>query len=360
MTRTLTLLCLLWSAAAVASPAPQSTPGTSPVAGAGSNSCATCHATLSEPRLSSPVAAHAGDVHAGHGLSCADCHGGNPAVAEPRASMSAAAGFKGKLAGQAQVAACARCHGDAAFMKRFAPSIPVDQAAKYATSGHGRRLASGDLGVATCASCHGAHGITRVTDPKSRVAPGHIAATCGSCHAVFASLLEKSPHQPVFDKACVDCHGNHAIGPADALLGTGDGALCGTCHSGNDDPGFRAAGEMRQGVDRLTARIAAAGGVLEKARHAGMGIERDELALNQARDQLMLARTEVHAFDPVRVKATLATGEKAADQAEAGGRKALDELRFRRRGLAVTLVLILGVVGVLTLKIRQLDRRRAA
>ncbi len=356
MIRVLTLLVVLWASVSGAQPAPKSS---APGAPGGVNSCATCHATLGDARLSAPVAAHAGDVHAAQGLSCADCHGGNPAVMDKAASMSSAAGFKGKLGGQAQVQACARCHGDPAFMKRFAPAMPVDQAAKYATSGHGRRLASGDLGVATCASCHGAHGITRVADPKGRVAPAHIAATCGSCHAMFAALLEKSPHQPVFEKACVDCHGHHAIAPADTLLGTGDGALCGTCHSGNDDPGFRAAGEMRHELDHLTARVAAAGTVLERARHAGMGVERDEPALARARDQLILARTEVHGFDPVKVKATVTIGEKAADEAEAGGLKALDELRFRRQGLAATLLLILGVVVVLTLKIRQIDRRRA-
>jgi hypothetical protein len=43
---------------------------------------------------------------------------------------------------------------------------------------------------------------------------------------------------------------------------------------------------------------------------------------------------------------------------ERAGEDALDELRFRRRGLAVSLGAILLFVVALALKIRQIDRRR--
>jgi hypothetical protein len=36
--------------------------------------------------------------------------------------------------------------------------------------------------------------------------------------------------------------------------------------------------------------------------------------------------------------------------------RALDDLRFRRRGLAVSVVVIVALIGGLVLKIRQLER----
>jgi hypothetical protein len=89
-----------------------------------------------------------------------------------------------------------------------------------------------------------------------------------------------------------------------------------------------------------------------------MDVGTPEMALGKARDQLMLARTEIHAFNPAKVDGVAADGDKAAAEAEAGGYTALEEWSFRQRGLAASLALILAVVAALTLKIRQIDRRR--
>lgn len=410
-------------AASVSAQAPA--PAAAPAAG-GRNECATCHAAERDARMSAPAAAHAGDVHTQRGIGCVACHGGDATATDKDRAMSAAAGFKGRLVGQAQVQACARCHSDATYMRTFSPKQRVDQAVEYATSAHGRRLADGDTRVATCASCHGAHGVRAVSDAKSPVYATNVAATCGSCHtdaarmtradgtkhpvtavadygtsvhfdaltkrrdlsaptcndchgnhgaappgvdavsnvcgtchAVFAARFESSPHKPVFEKACVDCHGNHAVTrPANTLLGTGEGALCVTCHSEKDDPGFRGAAAMRASIDRLSGHIAKASSVVERARNVGMDVGNPEMALGKARDQLMLARTEIHAFNPAKVDGVAADGDKAAAEAEAGGYTALEEWSFRQRGLAASLALILAVVAALTLKIRQIDRRR--
>jgi predicted CXXCH cytochrome family protein len=148
---------------------------------------------------------------------------------------------------------CARCHADGAFMRRYNPRQRVDQAAEYATSVHGQRLAQGDEKVATCASCHAAHGIRRVSDAKSPVFRTNVAGTCAGCHAdprhmagytgaggaplstsQFADY-QKSVHYRALAKAndltaatCNDCHGNHGAAPP------GVGAIvnvCGTCHA---------------------------------------------------------------------------------------------------------------------------------
>ncbi len=167
--------------------------------------------------------------------------------------MSPAKGYKGVPRGAAIIAVCARCHSDATLMNKYAPRERVDQAAEYATSVHGQRLAAGDTNVATCTSCHGAHGIHAVKDARSPVFRTNVAATCGRCHADAARMkgytmaggtplpttqladYEQSVHYQAMMKhndlsapTCNDCHGNHGATPP----GVGAVAnVCGTCHA---------------------------------------------------------------------------------------------------------------------------------
>ena len=223
-------------------------------AGVATNTCLTCHATQQDARLSTPSARFSQqDVHRERGFACVDCHGGNPTATQTPQAHDTGRGFKGKPAGQAVIATCARCHSDSELMRRFAPKQRVDQAAEYATSVHGKRLAAGDTKVATCATCHGAHGIRLVSDAKSPVFPTNVAATCASCHADAARMgsyklpdgtplpthqladYQKSVHYAALTKGndlsaptCNDCHGNHGAVPP----GVGSIAnVCGTCHA---------------------------------------------------------------------------------------------------------------------------------
>ena len=68
----------------------------------------------------------------------------------------------------------------------------------------------------------------------------------------------------------------------------------------------------------------------------------------------------MHAFTIDAVKKETEPGLGISDRAYARGVRALDELRFRRRGLWVSLVIILAVIAGLVLKIRQVDRKQAA
>src|SRR5204862_356115 len=102
------------------------------VAAQPANSCVSCHATLADGRLSAPPAAFAQqDVHRESGFSCIDCHGGNRTAADKLVAHDAGRGFKGKPAGQAVIATCARCHGDAELMRKYAPRQRIDQATEY-------------------------------------------------------------------------------------------------------------------------------------------------------------------------------------------------------------------------------------
>jgi predicted CXXCH cytochrome family protein len=403
-------------------------PGSAQTAAA--NACLTCHATLSEARLSTPaVLFSAPDIHRERGFACADCHGGDPAAADKARSHDAAHGFRGKPSGQAVIATCARCHSDTELIRRFAPRQRVDQAAEYATSVHGRLLAAGDTKVATCVSCHGAHGIRLVQDAKSPVFPTNVAPTCaachadarhmagykladgsplptnqladyqksvhyaaltkgndlsaptcngchgnhgatppgvgavanvcGTCHAVFAQKFQTSVHAPIFDKGCVECHGNHAVlQPSDEMLGSKGHAICATCHSGGDDKGAIGADAMRGSIDRLKSGIDSSDVLIARVRNAGMEVSSEELALGDARSKLTLARTEMHASKPADVDGVVKEGLKILTGVDQGGQKAVAELKFRRGGLAVSLGAILLVVIALGLKVRQIDRRR--
>jgi len=65
---------------------------TTPVAVA--DSCIDCHSLLPEP-LGTPAEGFERDVHKAAGLSCADCHGGDPKI-DGEDAMAPAAGFVGK------------------------------------------------------------------------------------------------------------------------------------------------------------------------------------------------------------------------------------------------------------------------
>jgi predicted CXXCH cytochrome family protein len=413
---------LLGAAAATRAGAAQEAGGTP------RNECVACHATLSEPRHAAPVAAFREDVHQQRGFACVDCHGGDPTAADAARAKAPATGFRGAPRGAAQIATCARCHSDAALMRRFVPRQRVDQAAEYAASVHGQRLAAGDMKVATCTSCHGAHGIRVATDARSPVFPTNVAATCaachadashmvgytrpdgsplpttqradyeksvhfaalttgndlsaptcndchgnhgaappgvdavsnvcGTCHAVFADRFAASKHAPVFEKACIECHDNHAVAePSDEMLGTASGTLCVACHTDAEDPGFTGAAAMRASVDALKGDVERASALIERVRTSGMEVGNQELALGEARNRLVLARTEVHAFDPATLAPIVAEGRTMIAGVERAGQDALAELQFRRRGLAVSLGAILLVVLALAVKMRQLDRR---
>ncbi len=114
---------------------------------------------------------------------------------------------------------------------------------------------------------------------------------------------------------------------------------------------------MRASIDEFRAALDANQRLVDRAGNAGMDMSDAQLALGTARDQLTLARAEVHTFDPAIVEAVVGEGLTQLTTVEASGRAAMEELRFRRRGLVVSLAFILLLVLALALKVRDLDRR---
>jgi hypothetical protein len=388
------------------------------------DNCAACHLETGDDRLAAPVREFDGDIHKAKGFGCVACHGGDTEATGMEA-MDPRKGYIGKPSGQQIVQVCGRCHADAGFMRRYNPSLRVDQVAEYSTSVHGRRLRElGDPKVATCGSCHPAHSIRPPSDPKSSVHPLRVADTCGrchgdatymtghkvptdqlekyktsvhwqamvakgdlsaptcndchgnhgasppgvqwvgnvcgQCHAVQADLFRKSVHVKAFAEmgtpGCATCHENHGIQAAgDHMLGLGDKAVCLTCHAA-DDPGGKRAVEMRALIDSLAGEERKAHDILLQAERAGMEVSQAQFDLSGAKDALIKARAAVHAFRLDAVQRETDPGMAISARAYARGVKALQDLQFRRKGLAVSVVIILALIGGLVVKIRQLER----
>jgi Cytochrome c3 len=207
--------------------------------------CLECHGALDPPLRVTPEQ-FAKDIHSQKGLSCADCHGGDPTQEYPDKAMSRSAGFRGKIE-RAQIPEfCARCHADASYMRRYNPSLRTDQLSQYRTSVHGKRLAKGDAKVAVCTDCHSVHDIQPASDARSPVHPLNVAQTCARCHAdpdymkgysiptdQFAGYSASVHHDALVVRGdlsaptCTTCHGNHGAAPPGVESVE---FVCSTCH----------------------------------------------------------------------------------------------------------------------------------
>lgn len=208
------------------------------------NTCLDCHGAL-DPPLQVTEQQFSSDIHSQQGLTCASCHGGDPTKADLDA-MSKAAGFRGKIERKNIPELCGHCHSDAAFMRKYNPSLRTDQLSQYKTSVHGRLFAKGDTKVAVCIDCHGVHGLRPASDTRSKVHPLNIAQTCSRCHAdatymkgysiptdQFAKYNASVHHDALVVRGdlsaptCTTCHGNHGAAPpgVDTVQN-----VCSKCH----------------------------------------------------------------------------------------------------------------------------------
>jgi hypothetical protein len=408
------LLLVVWVCSQSANAQPQS------------ETCAVCHLAMGVEKLTKPAELYKADIHAAKGFGCVACHGGDGTIGGME-SMDRKKGYIGKPTHTQVIEVCGRCHSDANFMRRYNPSLRVDQVSEYYTSVHGRRLREQkDEKVATCSSCHKPHSIRPASDARSTVYPTRVAETCGACHAnkehmaqykiptdqvekykksvhwkmmtskgdlsaptcndchgnhgaappgvssvvnvcgqchpVNAELFNKSPHSKIFVQmgipGCASCHSNHQIvETSDAMLSTGDKSACATCHSPTSS-GATLAASMLVSIDRLKNDYEKAHTLLGNAEDAGMEVSQPLFELNDAKTALIKARAAIHGFDQALLDKEVAPGLKVAEKAHARGVRALDELQFRRKGLAISALIIFALVVGLILKIRQMERRR--
>jgi hypothetical protein len=246
---------------------------------------------------------------------------------------------------------CGGCHANAEYMAQY--KIPTDQVAKYKKSVHYQLMtAKGDLSAPTCNDCHGNHGAA----PPGISWVGNV---CGQCHPVNTELFNKSRHAQVFVQmgtpGCATCHSNHEIlTTSDTMLGIGGKAICSTCHTPNDNGG-KTALAMRESVDKLRTDYEGAYAILTNAEHAGMEVSQPLFELNEAKTALIKARASIHGFNLDGVKAQVKPGLEISEKARTRGLRALDELQFRRKGLAVSVLIIIALIVGLVIKIRRLE-----
>lgn len=274
---------------------------------------------------------------------CEDCHAphGIRSASDPNSAVH-----------PIRVAAtCGRCHDDPDRMSPY--GIATDQREKYERSVHHAAMVDGgDLSAPTCNDCHGNHGAA----PPGLSWVGNV---CGHCHATIAEQYESSRHSQTFTSlgmpGCATCHRNHEIlAAADSLLGLDDGAICANCHA-EGDPGGTAAIAMRSELDSLIAGIELATDILDEAEQAGMEVSEAQADLSTAHSALVMGRTVVHSFSPEAVSEAVAPGLEVASAGYLRGIEALDDLRIRRIGLVISVVIILAFVLGLALKIRQIE-----
>lgn len=248
-------------------------------------------------------------------------------------------------------ATCGHCHADAEYMREF--GIKTNQYEQYVESVHGKALLEKNdvRGAPACNDCHGNHGAA----PPSVAAITHI---CGACHSYNAELFLGSPLAPAFRERsladCVACHGKHEIThTSDSWLEDEPGGACRKCHETGDE-GSELALYFADSMESVHQSFDEIDGLLTEAETKGMDITEAEDYVEAARQGLMQARTLIHAFSkPVMEDKLIEISENQAKALEAGY-EALRGIQERRRGLAISTMLLLLLTIVVAIKIRML------
>jgi hypothetical protein len=131
--------------------------------------CIQCHGAL-QGKLGAPVELWRKSIHAGNGIACNNCHGGDPKDAA--SAMSPARGFLGAPGETAIPPFCGRCH----------PGVLKD----YLQSAHGRALGKGGP---TCVTCHGNHLVVKASLEIIN------EKRCSQCHSYERARLIKEAMQ---------------------------------------------------------------------------------------------------------------------------------------------------------------------
>jgi len=147
----------------------------------------------------------------------------------------------------------------------------------------------------------------------------------------------KTVHAPV--RRCSDCHAREPVLTDVAA-------------------GWKTSERYLRDMRELTALTARAERIMLAAKRGGVLTEKASLAVDRAVDAQIQLEVLVHTFDASegspfakQHEEGIAQARSALDQAQS----ALDELKYRRRGLGVSLVVILLVLIGLGLKIRQIS-----
>lgn len=147
--------------------------------------------------------------------------------------------------------------------------------------------------------------------------------------------------------------------PGEAVL-PHRGSACLNCHTRGDSCDV-VSEQMYAALHTLDRGVREGEALLHRAELAGMEVSKPQFDLKRnGITAAVEAKALIHSFDYDRLIARAADGQKAATAARQAGEAALEEIQVRRRGLAVSLVLVAAVLLGLALKIREIDRRRVS
>ncbi len=300
---------------------------------------------------------------------CIDCHGSHDIK---KASDPTAAVYPLNVP-----KLCASCHSNTSLMSSY--GIPTDQYDVYQQSVHGQDLLlKSDLRAPTCASCHGSHDAKPPTSSD-------VVEVCGKCHTATQALYVQSRHS-VLDVGpkCWTCHGTHDVQP------TGDERLlhatpptvvctmchdpvnntfqlkteqfakdadrrCDTCHHSASDEFAQASG-IRDAVVKASSAYDTADAKLKEAAALGMIVTDADVALTEARTDLIQARATVHTTKLTEVAKLTDAAVAKAGEAESFADARLTESIFRREAMVIVVILILLNVFALLLLRRRIHR----
>jgi Cytochrome c7 and related cytochrome c len=133
------------------------------------NACVTCHSSL-PGKFGEPVILWKTSIHAGNGVFCHECHGGDPK--DMANAMNPSRGFKGVPRETAIPETCGRCH--------------VGVLKDFLGSAHGKRLGNGGP---TCVTCHGNHAVKKASLEIIN------EVNCTKCHPYERARLMKQAMQ---------------------------------------------------------------------------------------------------------------------------------------------------------------------
>ncbi len=286
---------------------------------------------------------------------CVSCHGVH-GIRRPSSPQSMV--FPSNIPGT-----CAKCHADAATMRGVKlddgkTPMPTDQLEQYRQSVHGQALLERhDLGAPACNDCHGNHA-------AMPPAVASVSQICRNCHVNNGKLFDGSPHKSAFESMewpeCEVCHGNHEIRKtSDAMLGTGPGNVCKSCHDEYGGPECNATAQHFHdqivALDRQRQETLVA---IDQAEKQGLDLSDLRFDMVSVQDVLVESRSKIHAFDRAEFDKTAKRGFTLTENARATLAAGLEEYSFRKIGLAISTLIVSLVALFLYLKIRELERRK--
>ncbi len=261
-------------------------------------------------------------------------------------------------------ATCGKCHANAEYMAGYKKDdgtpLPTNQLEQYRESVHGKALlVDGDQGAPVCNDCHGNHA---AMPPKL----SSVGEVCRTCHSGNGQLFDGSRHKQVFSvhgwPECAKCHGTHDVTkPRDEMMVITPGHLCYDCHTkyAPDNPRCNATADHFYGtIRKLEASSGGLAASEEELARKGLDVETLNNIVSEVTDALRQARSAIHAFDRSDFDDVAVAGLQAADKGQEEVEHLKGEYQFRRRGLMLSLLVMVFLALVLYLKIRQIERRQ--